>query len=210
MRHDGCVSQAETLFSVDTEASGPTPSTGSLIAVGACLVGDPEVSFYEEIRPAEEAPWDDGAERIHGLTRQHLAEHGAPAHETALRWASWIAAVAGGSRPILVGFNAAFDWMFVADLFHRYIGRNPFGISAIDLKAVYLGRHAIDEWRRTTRRDVAVHYPTELPMTHNALDDARSQAQVARLLLPPGLGCGWVERQVSSVGTPRTLKPPST
>ncbi|CAN5644122.1 hypothetical protein BH18CHL1_BH18CHL1_03700 [soil metagenome] len=188
MRHDEGVPPAEILISVDIEASGPTPSTGSLVAVGACLVGDLEVFFYEEIRPAEGAPWDTATEPIHHLTRRHLAEHGAPAHETAARWASWIEAVAGGSTPIMVGFNAAFDWMFVADLFHRHLGRNPFGVSAIDLKAVYLGRYAVQEWRRTTRRDVSVRHPTDLPMTHNALADARSQAELARLLLPSGLG----------------------
>lgn len=188
MPHDGAVPQTEILVSVDIEASGPTPSTGSLIAVGACLVRDPEVSFYEEIRPAEGASWDDDAERVHRLTRQHLAEHGAAANETAARWTSWIDGVAGGSRPVLVGFNAPFDWMFVADLFHRHLARNPFGVSAIDLKAVYLGRHAIEEWRRTTRRDVAERHPTALLLTHNALEDARSQAELARLLLPPRLG----------------------
>ncbi len=32
----------EVLISVDVETSGPTPGTGSLIAIGACPVFDPD------------------------------------------------------------------------------------------------------------------------------------------------------------------------
>ena len=41
---------------------------------------------------------------------------------------------------MFVGFNAAFDWMFVADYFERYLGRNPFGYTALDIKAFAMGR----------------------------------------------------------------------
>ena len=80
----------------------------------------------------------------------------------------WVDTVAAGRRPVFVGFNATFDWMFVADYVWRFVGRNPFGISGLDIKALYLGRH-LDEVRRwgrqrrvTTlmrryRRDAAAH-----------------------------------------------------
>jgi hypothetical protein len=77
--------------------------------------------------------------------------------------------------------------MFVADYLHRFVGRNPFGYAALDLKAVYLGRHAIAQWSETTKEHVRERYPVALPHTHNALDDARFQALLARQLLatPP-------------------------
>ena len=174
----------EVRISVDIEASGPSPGTGSLVAVGACLVDDPDVGFYREIFPVEGLPWDPAAEAVHGLSRDHLAAVGADPVEAMTEFADWVDRVArDGARPVFVGFNAAFDWMFVADYFHRFVGRNPFGISAVDLKAVYMGRHRIPRWTETTKQHVLQQYPGTLEHTHNALDDARMQAQLARALL---------------------------
>ena len=39
----------EIRISVDVETSGPSPTTGSLLSVGACLVDDPERAFYREL-----------------------------------------------------------------------------------------------------------------------------------------------------------------
>ena len=47
----------------------------------------------------------------------------------------WLATELDGRPPVFVGHNAAFDWMFVADCFERHLGRNPFGHSALDIKA---------------------------------------------------------------------------
>ena len=60
-------------------------------------------------------------------------------------FAAWLERVApSGSRPVFVALNAPFDWMFVADAAWRHLGRNPFGTSALDIKALYIGRH-LDE-----------------------------------------------------------------
>jgi hypothetical protein len=42
-------------------------------------------------------------------------------------------------RPVFVGFNAAFDWSFVNYYFQRYLGENPFGFAALDIKSLYMG-----------------------------------------------------------------------
>jgi DNA polymerase III epsilon subunit-like protein len=180
----GGVPNAEVPISVDIEASGPSPGTGSLVAIGACLVDHPEVAFYREIRPIDGLPWEASAEAVHGLTRDHLAARGLDPAMAMAEFATWIAEVAPeGSRPVFVGFNAPFDWMFVADYFHRFLGRNPFGISAIDLKSVFVGRHGIAEWAQTTKRHVLAVHPVSRVHTHNALDDARMQAELAGELL---------------------------
>ena len=95
----------------------------------------------------------------------------------------WLHEVAPGVRHVFVGFNAPFDWMFVADYFHRFLGRNPFGISALDLKALYMGRDGVALWT-DTRFDVIVErYPVLRKGNHNALDDAQAQAELAQKLL---------------------------
>lgn len=38
-----------------------------------------------------------------------------------------------------VGFNASFDWSFVNYYFDLFLGENPFGIAALDIKSMYSG-----------------------------------------------------------------------
>ena len=128
-------------------------------------------------------PWHADAEAVHGLSEAHLAEHGLEPDVAMARFAGWIAKAAGDASPVMVGFNAPFDWMFIADAFHRYLGRNPFGISAMDLKSVYLGRFYVRRWRETSKQHVTRRVPVSLAHTHNALDDALMQAELARELL---------------------------
>jgi hypothetical protein len=86
---------------------------------------------------------------------------------------------------VFVGFNATFDWMFVADYAWRFVGRNPFGTSGLDLKALYLGRHLpeVRLWGRTTSDDVVRRYEIRLPHTHAPLDDALEQAEICRAIV---------------------------
>lgn len=172
----------ETWVSVDTEASGPSPSTGSLIAVGACLVDDPDEGFYAEIRPLADRPWHSETELIHGLSRQHLDRTGLEPHLAMAAFAAWLARVTDGRRAVFVAFNATFDWMFVADYFHRFIGSNPFGVSGLDQKAYFMAKHGVTRWAETNKGAVRRSYTTDLAHTHHALDDAREQAELMRQL----------------------------
>jgi DNA polymerase III epsilon subunit-like protein len=178
----------EVLISIDVEASGPSPGTGSLLSIGACLVSDPGIAFYREIRPIPGLPWDRAAERVHKLRKADLERDGQHPEVAMAEFADWVEQVADGGQPVFVGFNAPFDWMYVADYLHRFVGRNPFGYSALDLKAVYLGRHGVGRWAETTKEHVSTRHPVPGRHTHNALDDARRQALLARSILGPGVG----------------------
>jgi DNA polymerase III epsilon subunit-like protein len=173
----------ETLVSVDVEASGQSPSIGSLLSIGACLVDDPNTAIYLELKPLPDRRWDVEAERVHGLSQEHLAAEGLEPREAMAAFADWVSSAANGSRPIFVGFNAPFDWMFVADYFWRYLGRNPFGVSALDLKSYYMAHQALDRWDETRRVHVDERLGLEPDHNHQALDDARGQAALARILL---------------------------
>jgi ribonuclease T len=173
---------SEVWVSVDIEASGPSPSTGSLLSIGACLVDDPGVAFYVELQPIDGLPWSDAAQLIHGLDQRRLEQDGLPPTVAMERLADWLADVADGRQPVFVGFNAPFDWLFVADYFHRFLARNPFGISALDMKAYYMGRERVSQWAATTHAHVNERYGVATPHTHNALDDAREQAALMQLM----------------------------
>jgi ribonuclease T len=123
----------EVLISVDIETSGESPSTGSLLSIGACLVDDPATAIYLELKPEPGRPWSVEAQGVHGLAPDRLEDEGLEPAAAMQQLEDWVLTVAAGGWPVFVGFNAPFDWMFVADAFWRHLGRNPFGISALDL-----------------------------------------------------------------------------
>ena len=173
----------ELLFSVDIEASGPTPSTGSLIALGACLVDDDAQTFYRLIKPLPGLPWLESAERVHGLPQARLETEGLDASTAMTDFAGWVEAVADGRQPVFVGWNGGFDWMFVADYLARFVGRNPFGYAPLDMKAYIMGLHQLPKWADTRRAELDGLYGPAQQLTHDALDDARQQARFFRKVL---------------------------
>jgi ribonuclease T len=174
----------EVLVSVDIEASGPTPSTGSMLSIGACLIDDPQVGLYLELKPLPDRPWREDAGTVHALDRSTLERDGLEPGAAMERFATWLVEICGEDvQPVFVGFNSPFDWMFVADYFWRYLGRNPFGISALDLKSYYMARAGVSRWSETRRVHVDRRLRLDPDHTHHALDDARGQARIARILL---------------------------
>jgi len=173
----------EVLISVDIETSGDSPSTGSLLSIGACLVDDPTSGIYLELKPEPDLPWSADAERVHGLSADRLRRDGLDPAQALRQLDDWVLQIAAGRWPVFVGFNAPFDWMFVANAFWRYLGHNPFGISALDLKSLYMGRVGVARWEETRKLHIEERLDIHFEQTHNALQDARDQALLARFLL---------------------------
>jgi DNA polymerase III epsilon subunit-like protein len=113
-----------------------------------------------------------------------LQVHGLPPEQAMSQFSDWVSRTTpAGHQPVFVALNAAFDWMFVADYFDRYLGSNPFGHKALDIKAVFMGKHDT-LWAATRYRDIAKHYQMEQQaLTHNALEDALAQAELFRRIL---------------------------
>lgn len=167
----------EVFISVDVETSGPYPGEYSLLAIGACVVEDPDKTFYVELKPLNENTTEE-ALAIHGLSMRELAERGLEPAEAMTRFKDWLAAqTPQGGTPVFVGFNAAFDWMFVNDYFHRFLGYNPFGHAALDIKSFYMGAAGVD-WAETTMRYVSPRYLNHQHLTHQALSDALDQGDI--------------------------------
>ena len=173
----------ECLVSVDIEASGPSPSRGSMLSIGACLVEDPSIGVYLELKPVTGLPWQEEAEAIHGLARDRLEREGAEPAEAMRLLEDWLQSACGDRQAVFVGFNAPFDWMFVADYFWRFVGHNPFGIAALDLKSYYMAREGVATWQETRKVHINRRLGLDPTHTHHALDDARRQAELARVLL---------------------------
>lgn len=181
-RHYQMNTPSEVLVSVDVETAGPYPGRYSLLSIGACLVLNPAATFYVELQPLSFDAVPD-ALAISGLSLEQLSQRGLSPADAMLRFASWIETVSPApARPVLVGFNAPFDWMFINDYFHRFLGYNPFGHSALDIKAFYAGRTGA-AWSETSLHHIVAQYGGAPSLSHNALADAIDQASLMRAML---------------------------
>jgi ribonuclease T len=171
-------------ISVDIETTGPNPSEHSMLSVGACTFFRPRNTFHIEIKPLNRN-FTHEAMLIHNLDLDILAETGIEAALAMEKFEQWLStAVPEGICPIFIGFNAAFDWMFVNDYFHRFLGHNPFGHNALDIKAYYMGLMRVS-WVQSSMREVNQHYldNNRQGLSHQALQDAIDQAAMFEKML---------------------------
>jgi len=169
-------------IAVDVETAGPNPSQYSLLTIGACTIRDHQSTFYVELKPVN-MNFVPEALAISHLSMDRLAERGLEPAEAMRKFEAWIITeTPAETRPLFVAFNAPFDWMFVADYFHRYLGRNPFGHTALDIKACYMGFSGVN-WEETTMKFISKRYLGERELTHHALRDAMDQAEIFRKIM---------------------------
>jgi len=167
-------------ISVDVETAGPYPGRYALLSIGACRAADIQQQFYVELKP-DRQDIDPGALAISGFSLQELEKTGTPPADALRDFACWLDTSVNG-RPIFVAFNAPFDWMFVQDYFHRYLGKNPFGHSALDMKALAMGVLG-KGWPETGMSNVSAALGEPLQLEHNALRDAQDQAEIFMALM---------------------------
>jgi DNA polymerase III epsilon subunit-like protein len=167
---------------VDVETSGPSPSQYALLSIGACTLAQPEETFYVELRADSDAFLPE-AMAVNKLDLEKLHRDGCDPRQAMIDFEDWIARIVPqGRQPVFTAFNAPFDWMFINVYFHRYLGRNPFGHKALDMKAFFMGRHLVG-WAETSYHRVKAHYALDKPLAHDALQDALDTAELFRAML---------------------------
>jgi ribonuclease T len=160
------------LVSVDVETSGPNPANYDMLSIGACTLLDPKKTFYVELQPLSDRTTEE-AQSVHGLDMESLIRDGHHPAQAMQMFSDWLKdAVAADDHALFLGFNSPFDWMFVSDYFHRYLGINPFGHSALDIKSFYMGFARVP-WKSTRMKNFSTVH-----LKHNALEDACDQAKL--------------------------------
>ncbi len=175
-------SPREVYISVDIEASGPIPGDYSMLSLGACVVGDTARNFYVEFVPLNDN-FTPQAMQTCDLSLAELRARGTEPKTAMTEFGKWVQETADGAYPVMVGFNSPFDWSFVNYYFIHFVGKNPLGHSALDIKSYYMGAYHTT-WSQTSLK----HFPPELnhlskPLAHNALADAIQQAVIFEKLL---------------------------
>jgi hypothetical protein len=175
-------------LSVDVEADGPIPGPYSMVSFGAAVcgrldgrdftAGDPSAqTFYRELRPIS-AEFDPEALSVSGLDRERLVAEGADPAQAMADFRGWVDEVGAGAKPVVVGYPACYDWMFLYWYLIRFGGQSPFGHSGcMDMKTMF----AVKAQRSIAfvgKRTMPKHLLPQRPHTHNALDDAIEQGEL--------------------------------
>jgi DNA polymerase III epsilon subunit-like protein len=170
----------EVFISVDIETSGPIPGEYSLLSLGACDAYRPEQAFSCLVKPISMNA-DPEALAVTGLSLDQLAVEGISPQEAMAKFAQWITVTCAEGSPVFVGLNAGFDWSFVNYYFIRFHGENPFGFAPLDIKAMYMGAKGCS-WHDTKSSNMKRVLGASSSGTHEALADARFQAELFRLI----------------------------
>jgi DNA polymerase III epsilon subunit-like protein len=170
----------EIFISIDVETAGPVPGEYSMLSIGACVAADPSATFACELKPINDRFVPEALE-VSGLSLDRLQRDGTEPEAAMRHFRAWIEDVAGDATPVFVGFNAPFDWSFVNYYFHKFIGENPFGFTALDIKALWMGVSGCS-WADTRSSRIAEEIRPQLHGDHDALHDALYQAELFRLI----------------------------
>ncbi|XUL92117.1 3'-5' exonuclease [Streptomyces galilaeus] len=184
-------------ISVDIEADGPIPGPYSVLSLGAAVAGmqdadgftaaDPEKqTFYRELRPIGEE-FVPEALAVSGLDRERLRSDGAEPATALAEFSAWVREVAVGAQPVMCGYPASYDWMFLYWYLIRFTGASPFGHSGcLDMKTLYATKARVP-LRAVAKGTMPRELLSRRRHTHHALDDAVEQAELfANLMAWPG------------------------
>lgn len=178
------IGQLDPTVNHDTGERYQAISIGLIIAETATL--KPIDQLYVEIKfDADRYTWSEGAEGVHGMSREYLEANGVSIKDAAIQIVSFLEKYYGPIEAIrklvLLGHNVAtFDRYFLADLFdygldglkvqfgNRHIDTFSLGVVLMDL----LSSDELFDFFGLVR-DTA---------KHNALEDAKYALKVARLM----------------------------
>ena len=169
-------------YSVDIECDGPMPGAYSMLSIGVVKIvpdlgtSDAELSFYRELRPVSDA-FDPEALAISDLDRSALVDGGADPARAMEDLAGFLERTSVGP-PVFVADNPGFDFAFVNWYFHTFTGANPFGWSARRIGDIWAGLAG--------RADASWKHLRVTDHTHNALDDARGNAEAVLAMTERG------------------------
>ena len=143
-----------------------------MISYGAVIVDNESLtivdSLYNEIKFDESKyEWTSGAEAIHGISRQHLEEHGKDSTAAAMELAAFILKYFGPSPVVMIlGHNPNFDIAFMRQLLEPNGMMPEISNRVIDSSVV-----AFTNLNDTTSNNMFAHCGFEDRKAHNALED---------------------------------------
>jgi hypothetical protein len=171
----------EIYVSTDVETDGPVAGKHSMLSIGsAAFTADKELlstfSANLETLPGASA---DPKTAAWWLTQPEAwsacRRNPEPPEEAMTRYLGWLKSLPG--KPVFVAYPTAFDFPFVYFYLNEFVGENPFGYSAIDIKTYSMALMR-KPYRMCGKRSMPAEWLDPLPHVHVALDDAIEQGRL--------------------------------
>jgi len=173
----------EIYVSIDIEADGPIPGMNSMLSLGAAAfrLGDrlplPGGTFTVNLKPLDRAAQDPDTMKWWATQPdawKAATENAVDPFVAMTDFVKWIRSLPG--KPVLVGFPATYDFMWVYWYTVRFTGfPAPFGFQGMDIKTIAaLKLHC--PFREATKKNMPRAWFDGAPQhTHKSLDDAIGQ-----------------------------------
>lgn len=180
-------SRPEVFVSIDIETDGPAPGLNSMLALGAAAFtagSDVVEIWYSTLLPLPEAARDKSTMEW-WATQPHAwdevnKDRRLPG-DAIESFALWVDGLARSHKPVAVAWPAAFDFAFVNYYCHRFVGRNPLGFAALDIRSYANGLAGYPSYyglAESRIRKMAGEIDTAGLRPHVALDDAIEQGRL--------------------------------
>ena len=150
-------------------------SWGFIVADAVTL--KPIETLYLEIKWDGESEWNMGAQKVHGLSKEHLEKNGLTEEEAVVQIGSLILKHWGPDVSIrTLGHNhVSFDLWFLKRLMRKYGVELKFGNRHIDMSSI-----GFVNWNTFTSDQLFEAVGFDGRGAHNALDDASLSLEAAR------------------------------
>ena len=178
------LSSDECYVSIDIEADGRIPGRNSMLSLGAAaltsegkLVDTFAVNLEQLPNATEDVHtmrWWAAHSEAWEACRTNL-EAPKPAMQRLHAWLEHQHTAVG--VPVMVGFPAAFDSMWVQWYLHKFAGEDPFRRRVIDIKTLIMVAMGAG-YRPTMRTNLPKHWLPQARHTHVAVDDAIEQGEL--------------------------------
>jgi hypothetical protein len=184
----------EVFVSTDVEADGPIPGPHSMLSFASVAFDEGGAVLGAFTRNLALLPGAVGEKRtMDWWKKQPAAWAACRAHPVdpavaATDYVAWLERLPG--KPVFVAYPAGFDFMFVHWYLVRFVGRDPFSHSALDVKS-YASALLKSPYRSTTKQSMPRRWFGAKRHAHVALDDAFEQGvlfmrmRAEHLGLPP-------------------------
>ena len=175
---------------LDLEMSGPYPPEYGIVSIGALEFENPSNTFYAECRLREEQKIDPSTVPIHGFSEEAMRDPNKKNMGEVLQdFLEWMKTV---KEKTFAAHNTPFDWTFMIFDFRHYGLEWPFNVRSVDLHTLAY-THMLHRGVQPPRLNdvsavglskileyVGVKDPRK---THNALEDAKLEAECLHRLL---------------------------